>query len=83
MTDPLIVEYVISLQHAARLMKKMNSKRHRNTGYYFVLDDLGLTMYDRNIERQYSHLIEKYYADYSMSNPVAAYRLRVYRTLRA
>lgn len=36
-----VIKYLISHEHAARMMKKLSAKRHAKQGFFFELEDLG------------------------------------------
>lgn len=72
----LVVQHLVTLDQATRIMRLFKQKKHAGMGYYFDLQDLGCSM----LAATGSDLPEPYSVPKS---PVAwrqdAYLLRVYR----
>lgn len=82
----VLVEHLISLPHATKIMKLFKQKRHAALGYYFELTDLGVSIHHRGIAKKFPHLCDpdrdglpRHYADYS--GAVHGYHLKVYRSI--
>jgi len=81
----LVVEHLISLRHATRMLKLFKRKKHASFGYEFELDDLGVSIHHRGIPKAFPNLcnpisgLPKYYSDYS--DAVDGYHLKVFRTV--
>ncbi len=76
----LVVEWIISLSHATRMMKKLGTKTHRHMGYYFELTECGHYIWDQRLWKanpeRYEGDLRKVYADYGGETP--AYILKVF-----
>jgi hypothetical protein len=68
-----IVEYLISWQHALRMQKKLNIKRHRPAGYSIEVEDTKLTAHGKLTTVQQ----ELVYSDYKTDLPL--FRIKVFR----
>ena len=86
MKTVLVVEHLISLPHAMKIVKLFKQKKHRDAGYFFELTDLGVSIHHRGIAEKFPHLCDqkndnlpRLYADYS--GAVDGYHLKVYRTV--
>jgi hypothetical protein len=86
MTKVLVVEHLISLQHAKRILMLFKKKGHKDAGYHFELTDLGVSIHHRSIAKKFPHLCDpdrdglpRHYADYS--GAIDGYHLKVYRTI--
>lgn len=85
MKDVLVVEHVISLNHATAILRKFKQKKHDSHGYWFDLEDLGVNIWHKSIRQRLPHLFDyegvckRMYADYGGSTD--GYHLRVYRTI--
>lgn len=81
----LVVEHLISLQHATRMLKLFKQKKHASFGYEFELDDLGVSIHHRGISKAFPNLCDpisglpRHYFDYSGS--VDGYHLKVFKTV--
>lgn len=75
MTQVLVVQHLISLPHAVRIMRVLGQKKHRGLEYYFELREL-LCDLDAAVK---SNICDPY-ADYGGYKGMQdAYILRVYR----
>lgn len=86
MTRVLVVEHLISLSHATKILKLFKQKKHAALGYSFELTDLGVSIHHRGIAKKFPHLCDpardglpRHYADYTGATD--GYHLKVYRTL--
>lgn len=72
----LYVTWIISLPHATRIIKKLNSKKHAALGYCFEIQDLGITLAEAELS-----LPTRCYNDYGIrsSRKEPAFLLHVYR----
>jgi hypothetical protein len=82
----LVVEHLISLQHAKRILMLFKKKQNRDLGYHFVLTDLGVSIHHPSLAKLFKHLADpalgglpRHYAEYS--DAIIGYHLKVYRTL--
>lgn len=89
MGDVLVVQYLISLRDAARIMKKLQMKKHRSFNWSFELIDLDCKfdlislhkalkshdLYIRSLDEMCSQLM---YRDYGLQ--VEAFFFRVYKS---
>jgi hypothetical protein len=67
-----IVEYLISWQHALRMQKKLNMKRHRSAGYCVDIEDTKLTAH--RLTEETKNMV---YAEYKTDLPL--FRIKVFR----
>jgi len=86
MKDVLVVEHLISLSHATKILKLFKQKKHAKAGYHFELTDLGVSIHNPSVARRFPHLCDpkcdnlpRHYADYS--GAIQGYHLKVYRTV--
>jgi len=76
----LVVEYLLRLPEATRILRLFKQKKHAGAGYFFDLQDLGCTMnhammYMKGLPDPYNpHMSGTLYRE-------GAYVLRVYRTI--
>jgi hypothetical protein len=77
MARNLILEYVISLHHATRIMKRLKQKRNAGFGFSYDLIDLGVSIR----KMQSVPEIVPHYAWYKTSaqSSVDAYHIRIYK----
>lgn len=83
--DVVVCELILSLPHATAIIKKFNQKKHRSANYFFELEDLGLNIWDREIDKRFPHLLKRLsdyfiprFGDYG--GDTAGYYLKVLRT---
>ena len=87
MSTVLVVEHLISLRHATKIMKTLKQRKHAKLGYFFELTDLGVNIWHQSLPQRFPHLFDhdrvckSMYADYG--GTTAGYHLKVYRTLEA
>jgi hypothetical protein len=86
MSSVLVVEHLISLNHAKRVLMLFKQKKHAAQGYHFELTDLGVSIHHRSIAKKFPHLCDpgrdglpRHYADYT--GETQGYHLKVYRSL--
>jgi hypothetical protein len=85
MSRVLVVEHLISLNHATKVMRLFKQKKHKDAGYFFELTDLGVNIWHRSLRQRFPHLFDDegvckhLYADYG--GTTNGYHLKVYRTL--
>ena len=85
MSEVLVVEHLLSLNHATKIIRKFKQKKHRDAGYWFELTDLNCPIWHKSLPQRFPHLFDHegvckhMYADYGGGVP--GYHLKVYRTL--
>ena len=91
MSDVLVADYIISFDHAMKLIKKLKVKKHAALGFYYELEDLNRDVWSclslfvpdaanprhRTTDEQYASFMKRVYADYRGGTP--AFRLKVFR----
>lgn len=88
MSDVLCADYVLSFDHAMKIIKKLKVKRHAALGFYYDLEDLNLDIWTcsylyvepkpgRLSDEDYNAFAKHVFGDYR--GGVRAFRLRVYR----
>ena len=82
----LVVEHLISLRHAVKILKFFKKNKHSGHGYEFELVDLGVSIHHRSIAQMFPYLCDpkndnlpKHFGDYS--GTVDGYHLKVFRTV--
>ena len=83
--EVLVVEHLISLSHAVRILNKFKVKKHAKMGYFFELIDLGMSIHDLDVRKKVPQFLDvksgcmRIFGDYS--GDTQGYHLKVYRTL--
>ena len=74
----LVVDWLISLQHALRIINTFNKKRHIFGDYTYQLDDLGITFGQLNTTHKSGLKRRAQYSEYA-TGPTLAYRMKIWR----
>jgi hypothetical protein len=74
----LVVDWLISLQHALRIINTFNKKQHRFGDWAYELEDLGITFGQLDSTHKSSLKRRAQYQEYK-TGPTLAYRMKIWR----